>query len=244
MGWIRRGTVEDHIQDLVLRAGVADVRGRPTGVLSTEPVLVMWGESKRSLRIYDLRGREIGAAMRTEARYSQVGYGYYYELSDTQPRCALRDTTRRRLGIGSWTYTFSVVRADGAEIGTIIQSGTSSESFVIEIAGRPVATVRGVPRREMLSWRKRTAPRTTSLSRGQSLFDRVTRRMWSIEDEPGHPVASVNYLARVTYLFETEVAYVVELDSCVDDALRAIALTFSLVADNKIIQRGSGGGGA
>ena len=52
----------------------------------------------------------------------------------------------------------------------------------------------------------------------------------------------MTYLARITYLFEIEVAYVVEMERRLAETLRTIALTFCIVADNKLISRGRTGG--
>jgi hypothetical protein len=67
-------TTEDHIRGFLSRAGVAEGETSPTGVLSTESVLVFWGEWRHSLGIYDQNGSKIGHARRIKDRYSQVGY--------------------------------------------------------------------------------------------------------------------------------------------------------------------------
>ena len=226
-----------HIRALVSRVGVPAAQSSSTRLLSTEPVLVFWGEPRRSLGIYDQHGSDIGAAVRIKDRYSRVGYRYHYELSDTELRCVLRDVTRRRLGIDSWTYTFSVRDADGAEIGQIIQSGTSNDSYVITSGGRAVASVRRVTRREALNEHSPFKP--TALSqRGQRLFDVATSRIWCIEDEPGHSVA------RITYLEGRGGAYVLSQEPSLEPQLKTIALTVCIVADNRIIDaRHRGGGG-
>ena len=97
MGWLIRSD-EDRIRGLLSRAGVAERETSPTGVLSTEPVLVFRGEWQETLRIYDQNGRQIGEARRIKDRYSKVGHRYHYELWDTELRCVLRDVTRRRFG--------------------------------------------------------------------------------------------------------------------------------------------------
>ena len=218
------------------------MRASPTGELSTEPVVVFDGASRQTLDIYDQNGKAIGAAVRVKDRYSQVGYRYHYELSDTQLRCVLRDVTRRRFGIDSWTYAFSVLGADGAELGTITQSGTRNDSYVVATGGPPVAAIRRVPLREATSNRPLSEPPMTLSRRSRRLFDRVTGKVWSIEDEPGHTVARITHLTSISDLFTGGVAYVVELEPRVDENLRPIALTFCIVADNRLVDCRGGGG--
>jgi hypothetical protein len=219
-------------RDLLMRAGVADALPSGTDAITAEPVLVLCGTWRENLRIYDRSGKKIGTAERSEDSYSDVGYRYDYELRDTQLRCVLRDTTRRRFGIDSFTYAFSVLGADGAEIGAIIQSGKSQHGYTIASDGRSIAAVHRVPTHAGQSARSSSAARAA-----QHLIDRVHGRVWCIEDEPGHDVARITYLPG----FKQRVAYVLQLEPCVDASLRTIALTVCLVADNRIINRRPGG---
>ena len=63
---------EDQIRGFLSRGGVGEAETSPTGVLSTESVLVFWGEWRHSLGINDQNGSNIGGAPRIEDRYSQV----------------------------------------------------------------------------------------------------------------------------------------------------------------------------
>ena len=240
MGWLIRSN-EDRIRGLLSRAGVAERETIPTGVLSTEPVLVFRGGWQETLRIYDQNGGQIGEARRIKDRYSKVGHRYHYELWDTELRCVLRDVTRRRFGADSLTHAFSVLGADAAEIGTITRSGSSNDdSCVVAIGGRSVATASRVPRRTVMSERKSSATPMTLIRRAKQLIEGVTSMVWRVEDEPGHSVV------RLTYLPGRGVAYVLEMEPRLDEQLRTIALTLCIVADNTIIDRtvgrGLGGG--
>jgi hypothetical protein len=228
MGWLIRSD-EDRIRGLLSRAGVAERETRPTGVLSTEPVLVFRGNWQETLRIYNQNGRQIGEARRIKDRYSKVGHRYHYDLWDTELRCVLRDVTRRRYGADSLTHAFAVLGADAAEIGTITRSGSSDDSCVVAIGGRSVATARRVPRRAVMSDRKSSATPITLTRRAKQLIDGVTSMVWRVEDEPGHSVV------RLTYLPGRGVAYVLEMEPRLDEQFRTIALTLCIVADNTII---------
>jgi hypothetical protein len=110
MGWLIRSD-EDRIRGFLSRAGVVEREASPTGVLSTESVLVFWGEWQQTLRLYDRNGRQIGEARRIRDRYSKVGYRYHYGLWDTELRCVVRDVMRprfgdyRRMRFRSWAAT-------------------------------------------------------------------------------------------------------------------------------------------
>jgi hypothetical protein len=227
MAWLIRSD-EDRIRGFLSRAGVAEREASPTGGLSTESVLVFWGEWQRTLRIYDRNGRQIGEARRVRDRYSKVGYRYHYELWDTELRCVLRDVMRPRSGDSS-SHAFSVLGRDEAEIGRITRSGSSNDSYVIAIGGRSVATSSRVPRRAVMSERRSSATPMTLVRRAGQLIDGVTSMVWCIEDEPGHSVA------RLTSLRGRGVAYVLETEPRLDEQLRTIALTLGIVADNTII---------
>jgi hypothetical protein len=117
-------------------------------MLSSDRVVVFRGEGRQSLSIYGQDGSVIGSAVRVKDDYKQVGFRYHYELRDTELRCVLRDVTRRRLGVDSLPYSFSVLGADGADIGAITQSGrgmydhlTSSAWHVDDEPGHPVAKI-------------------------------------------------------------------------------------------------------
>jgi hypothetical protein len=208
-------------------------------MLSTERVLVFRGEGRQSLSIYGQDGSAIGSAVRVKDDYKRVGFRYHYELRDSELRCVLRDVTRRRFGLDSLAYTFSVLGADGAEIGTITHSGRSSDSYEIALAGRPVGRVRGTPHLERIRTGRPLARPMTLSDTARGLYDHLTSRAWHVEDEPGHSVAAITYIAS---LLTRDVTYVLELGPRLDDQLRAIALTVCLIADNRGINHSGGGG--
>jgi hypothetical protein len=229
--WLRGEGIEQAILQLLRRAGVDGAPLPSTGMLSSDRVLVFRGDGRQSLSIYGQDGSAIGSAVRVRDDYKQVGFRYHYELRDTELRWVLRDLTRRRLGVDSLTYAFSVLGADGADIGTITQSGRSNDSYEIALAGRVAGRVRGTSRLERIR-DGRPFTRSMTLSEAtRGTYDHLTSRAWQVEDEPGHSVAKITYIAsQLTRV----VTYVVELGARLDDQLRTIALTVGLIADNRM----------
>jgi hypothetical protein len=108
---------------------------------------------------------------------------------------------------------------------------------VITAAGRSVATMRVVWDQEEAARPPRApAPPTGSAESVQRLIDPTEGRVWFIEDEPGHRIA------RITYLVDRldQGAYIVELESGVNEPLRTIATTTCLFADNRLIHHRHG----
>jgi hypothetical protein len=201
----------------------------------SEPVLVFCGSWRETLGIYDQRGSEIGAAIRITDRYSTVGYRHHYELRDTELRCLLRDVTRHRWSL--W-HTLSLLDPNGEEIAKIASSG--AKSLTITADGQSIAEVRPVRRNEA---RIRKPPRTRQKEIGPvaRLVDLVSsRKVWSVDDAPGHSVARITYLGSLT----SKVAYVVVLEPNTPERLRVVALNACLAVDDTITDRSSGSGGA
>ena len=140
----------EEIDVLMRRADVTPTKVAATGPLTAEPVLAVcarWptgliGISPTRARgvpsydIHDSAGSRIGVAVRFEDRYKEVGYRYHYELYDTELRCVLRDVTpRSRLGI-SGLDAFSVLEADGAQLGTLTKQRPVLRARIPRSAGR------------------------------------------------------------------------------------------------------------
>jgi hypothetical protein len=234
------------VQRLLLRAGVPVGRSQSTGVLTTEPILVFLGEPREDYGIYDQHDRLVGVAAKVKDRYSKVGYGYHYEISDTQPRCELRDVTRRRFGVDSLWHAFSVVDPTGSEIGRIALTGRRNDSYEITVGGRPVGRLRYFPQRQTVIEPQPFAAPPTLIEKGKRLIDRATSRVWSIEDESGLSIARVTYLSmnKLNPLRDREVAYVFTPEPRLQGPLRTLALSVCVVVDNRIIDDRPQRGGA
>jgi hypothetical protein len=224
----------ERIRKLLTRVGVRTEPTSASRTLIDQPVLVLSGQWRQSLGIYDQRGREIGDAIRiNDDAYSKVGYWRHYELRDSQPRGVLRDVTPGRFWSGA-KFKFSVLDAHEVEIATISRSGSASLDITAD--GQLIAAVRRVRGEEARQETART--RQKEIGRLTRILDWLRSGMvWSVEDERGYTLARITYISR-----SSRVAYVVTIEPETAERLRVIALTACLVIDDKITDRGSGGG--
>jgi hypothetical protein len=124
------------------------------------------------------------------------------------------DATPSSLGVDSLAYAFSVLGADGADIGTITQSGRSNDSYEIALAGRVAGRVRGTSHLERIRDGRPFTRSMTLSEAARGTYDHLTGRAWHVEDEPGHSVAKITYIASqltrvVTYVVQLGPRYAI-----------------------------------
>jgi hypothetical protein len=225
------------VGELAARAGIVKPRENGDGVLTTEPVLVFWGNSGSSLVIFDQFGNQIGSSRRN---------GNEYALRDAEPRCIVRETKwlpdvaerRRRL-----EYEFSVAGSDGVDIGTINRDKARVRGAFelwprIMCDGRTIAKIQDRSRKEVTRER---LPASTRIARAHYLLDRFSCCRFSICDEAGHEAARITYLRPSILPFRA--SYVLELQPSTTEPLRTMALAATVVVDKKLVRRGGSGGG-
>jgi len=211
----------------------------------TERVLVFRGSMHSSLRIYDQRGRQIGAAEREKGRQRKVGYRYRYQLNDAVPRCEVVDVSRRfgydasRGFFSTKGEAFVISTPDGFQLAKASwreKYNSVSEHVVFEQEGTAVATLSRVPRTEL---RRSRAPLPTSnpIKRIQQLHDRhLSGQLYYLLDQDNVRVA------RITSL-RLRVRLVLEIEPLVNERIRLIALAACVIADNTLIRGQTGGTG-
>jgi hypothetical protein len=244
---------------LLLRAGISEPRASANRVLTGQSILVFSGNWQATLEVFDQTGARLGSAVRHDDRYGEVGHHFHYELRDTEARCVMRDITSTRLGVRSRRRTFSIAGPGGAEVGTIEQESIranlgslgdeldrrrgrtpSIADGVIINNGHTIATIHERrPTEELRKPRPATAP--TPLGKVHGLVDRISRRVWYIDDEAQTEVGRVTYL-RTTYL-QRKVNYVVEILPETQEPLRTLMLPVCLVVDNAVVTFAEWGSG-
>lgn len=143
----RRYRMAKRVRGQIRAARIFDRRLDGGGTLLTEPILVVQGQRRGDLAIFDQEGNQLGSAVRIQDPTSESpGSAWISQVRDSQGRSvlAVRLASRRRWpkSAPSKTGTYAVCSPDGTEIANIgrLTKRSSKLSFrTVTVGGDPLA---------------------------------------------------------------------------------------------------------